>query len=313
MHVENFRPSSSLRALLTAVAIASVLVHGPARADEDDRGTRARALYDKGAEAYDAHDYLRAARLFADADELVPNAVVLKLALGAVVRTDNAVLGVTLARRADERSADAAVQPLARAAMDRFSARVGYVRVVCRDNGPCSALVDGRKLGGGQVAIVPAGPVTASFTEVGVRFRLDVPARATVELTEPPAGARTESPAPEPPPSVAPARQEPSSPLARPAEAGGLPTTVFFTAGAITLVVAGAAVVSAFDTKSKHDDYSHQPTPGLRSSGESAQLRTNVLLAAAGGTLLVTAAIGFFFTQWTSRPKLARLAPVISF
>ena len=88
---------------------------------------------------------------------------------------------------------------------------------------------------------------------------------------------------------------------------------MFFTAGAITLVVAGAAVASAFDTKSKHDDYVHQPTPGLQSSGESAQFRTNVLLAAAGGTLLVTLAIGFFFTQWTSRPKVARLAPVINF
>src|SRR5262249_30308245 len=62
----------------------------------------ARQAYDRGATAFDNKDYATAARELARADDLVPNNVALVTALKAALRADDAVLGMTLAERADE-------------------------------------------------------------------------------------------------------------------------------------------------------------------------------------------------------------------
>jgi hypothetical protein len=50
-------------------------------------------------------------------------------------------------------------------------------------------------------------------------------------------------------------------------------------------------------------------------TGLSAQLRTNVLLAATGGMAVVSAAVGVLFTQWSraerSQSGALRLVPVV--
>jgi hypothetical protein len=62
-------------------------------AAEPDNVSVARAAYDRGARAFNAGQYVAAAREFSVADELAPNPVALRFALQAVLFLDDPVLG----------------------------------------------------------------------------------------------------------------------------------------------------------------------------------------------------------------------------
>jgi hypothetical protein len=84
----------------------------------------------------------------------------------------------------------------------------------------------------------------------------------------------------------------------------------------LTLAVGGATVLSGIDAKN------HPGVDAVRlacagkdtrcpeyQEGKSAELRTNVLLGAAAGALVITGVIGIFFTRWsTSSPSLRALS-----
>ncbi len=260
------------------------------RADEAVEGD-ARAAYDEGAKAYEAHDFPRAARLFAHADELAPNPLVLKLALAAVTQADEPVLGMTLVLRAEARAVDGSLAELGKRARSRFEGRAAILRVVCANRGACHAAVGDKTYADGELVVVAPGSADATFTEGArsARARVTAEAKKTTDLVEPPFAAEAPREAPPTPALATPPR-----------EASGLAPAFFFGGAALTAVVGGGALASGLDTAAQHRAFERDPSADARDRGQSAELRTNVLLGATVVCAVVTGVVGVFFTRWHS-------------
>jgi hypothetical protein len=90
------------------------------------------------------------------------------------------------------------------------------------------------------------------------------------------------------------------------AEGGRGISPVWFYVGLGATGIAGAAtIVSGIDTANQHSHFTNQCSSGnvaldcdtLRSNGQSAQTRTNVLLGVTAGLAAVTA-VTVFFVRW---------------
>jgi hypothetical protein len=68
--------------------------------------------------------------------------------------------------------------------------------------------------------------------------------------------------------------------------------------GALTVIVGGATIGSAVDTRRARDAFQLAPSEQALASGRSKELRTNVLLAVTGGMALVTAATALWLVDW---------------
>jgi hypothetical protein len=272
---------------------------GPAHAQDAERVVEAGAAYDRGAAAYNSGQYARAAAELARADALVPNATTLALALRAALRTDDPVLGMGLVERAEQRPPDEALLAASRAARDRFALRAGRLTIVCPPPRECGAEVDG--------AVVQVGPTfwaTLGDHSIELRARADgalehrtvhVDAGASVEVRPLP---RAVPPPPSPPALAEPAPRPPVLP--GPPASTGLSPAWFWIAGGATVVLGGVAAASAVDTKNRYSAYTANPTLDGRSSGEAAQLRTNVLFGVTAAAAVATAAVGLFAVRWSA-------------
>src|SRR5205814_893874 len=107
---------------------------------------------------YDAGRFAQAASDLGRADAIVPNVTALALALKAVVRTEDAALGMTLVDRA-ERRRDPGLVDATRAARERFERRAGTIHLACGER-KCRAKIDGATLEGGEEKWVLAGEHT---------------------------------------------------------------------------------------------------------------------------------------------------------
>ena len=286
---------------LLALVVGAILVTSPASA-QTATDAEARAAYDAGAVAYESRSFARAAALFAHADELAPNPLVLKLGLAAATQADDPLLGMTLVLRAESRAVDGSVADVARLARARFASRVGVVRVVCETRGSCAASVGGRRVAEGQLVAVPLGDVEAVFEvgELRPHVHAMAVARSVVDLGPPPAAVSA-------PPAAPPADDHvvhvlPGPPPAGepPAQHGGLPSAVFWGGVVVTGLLGGATLASGVDTLVKHDNFTSTSSPSAdeRARGVSAEMRTNVLLGCTLGSLAVTGVLGLFFTRW---------------
>src|ERR1700689_3145354 len=86
-----------------------------AAADDDPAVAQARDAYARGAAAYDAQEYAKAAVELARADQLAPNMTALELALQASDRAHDAPLAMELADRVDTRVSTAPQSLIAKA------------------------------------------------------------------------------------------------------------------------------------------------------------------------------------------------------
>jgi hypothetical protein len=280
--------------------VATFLLAGEASAQRSGSpdASRARDAFERGSAAYRLGDYARAAAEYARADALDPNPAALRAALDAATLADDPVLGEELIERAEHLPADAPGAKTLEAARARFAHRTGRVVVRCPAGRACLATMDGVAFDPSQPKIVVAGLHTVAVQSDGAPEPriVNVAADAVVDVVAP-APAPPQSPPPPPPPSakpeVAPAPHEPKS--------GGVPPVVFFVALGATVVAGGVTTWSALDTRSQHATFDDQCTThptasceSLRSQGESAQTRTNVLLAVSGVLAVTTATVGLF-------------------
>lgn len=259
----------------------------PAAAHAEPEATKedAAASYDRGAAAYDKGDFVRAAAELARADDLAPNGVTLALALDAAVRAGDAVLSMTLAERADSRAMTPALDQASHLARRTFASKVGRVSVVCPAPAPCSATLDDAEFPTGKLQFVLVGT-----------HRLRVVREAAVEtftvVTEP--GKTVE---------VVPTAQRDRgltvAPRPAPAPQSGIAPAWFFVGVGITAALGAGTIASGLDTLRAHRAYNADKSDAtVAESGESAMVRTNVLLVATGVTALATAAIGVFAVRW---------------
>ncbi len=280
---------------LVVVAALSIARAASASPEED-----AAAAYDVGAAAYDRGDYAAAAKELARADAIAPNDVALELALHAVLRTDDAVLAMTLADRASARASKSALVAAGTSARARFEAAVGQVVVRCPADVECSATLDELKLATGASTFVLVGRHklairTAARTE---QLEIAIEPRKTVEIV----AARPADPTPPPPP--APSR----TPEARPAQPFKVAPAWFFAGLGLTALTGAATVASGVDTMNKHNAFAaDRSNAELAEDGRAADRRTTVLLIVTSSAAVVTGVVGLFLVRWSDHePRATR-------
>lgn len=298
------RPSYALT-LVGAVLLGA----SPVYADAEDVRPLAAAAYARGARAYNLGQYATAARELAAADALAPNPVVLRTALRAATRADDAVLAMTLVERAEHRGETGAVATTARETRARFGGRVGMLTLACPAHETCHAIVDGEPMsddrwvspGSHSVEWESDGQIAHETVQVaaGERRAVAPPAPSSAHEEPPPVapvGAEPpEKSSTDEPPLSAPS---PSVESAQPSRPSRPLSPVFFWAGlGATAIVGGVTVVSAIDTANKHLAFEENQNASA-DSGRAAQVRTNVLVGVTAATALVTAAIGLVLVEW---------------
>ncbi len=290
---------------LAALAIvASCTAAVDVRADEADIVAAARESYDRGAAAYDARDWARAAPAFARADELSPNLSVMELALTASLRADDAVTAMTVVERAQRRLGEASpLQAALKAARERFSGRVGHITVLCPAPLFCSATVDGALTPVGVARYATVGNHVVELTADGnpERHLIQVGTGASVEV-RPNALAQAPPPAapiggPKPSPVVAPSKIATVAPP--PAQPSGISPGWFLLGATATLALGAVTVGSGLDTRQKHQAFLAHPTDDQGSAGMAAQTRTNVLVGLTVASALTTGLLGLIAVNWS--------------
>ena len=287
-------------AILAMTALAS-------NASAQEERTEARAAYDEAARAYEARDFRRAAEGFARADVLAPNALALKLALAAAVQADLPVLAEELALRAESRDASADVQELARSAHRLAKGRIGHLEIACASPAaPCTANVAGRDLRHGQMIVVAPGSTPVTFTSANGTVAIEtinVVTDGTTRAMEPTARAAAPAAAPVP----APARSSATSPSEDANRGrGGLDPLFFWIGAGLTATLGGITVGSGLDANARYDDFAAARTVETKDAGQSAELRTNILLGSTIAVAAVTGVVALFFTRWGGHDREVR-------
>lgn len=270
--------------------------------------TRARAAYDRGKRAHAAGDHAAAARAFAEADALVPEAASLEAALESAMRADDAVLGAELLDRGESRSVDEGLRKTMSTAKARFAGRTGIVKAECAGQTPCLVSIDGVASDGARPVHVKIGPHSVVVQRGAERIErlVDVGAGATVIVPPPAAGETPKPPVVAPPPRTAPT---PNPPPETPSS-GGLSPMWFVVGVGATAVAGGFALINGLDTLSKHDRFAEgnclTSSTGRRagdcdsiaSDGTAAQTRTNIGIVLGAAFAVATTALGIWAIQW---------------
>lgn len=277
--------------LFGAAVVFFLLLERMAHADPPPQTTstsgadRPRDVYREGKASYDAGAYLVAARSFAEADGLAPNDTVLELALASALKADEPVLGMTLVERAEGRHLDQA----ARAGREAFSARVGSLSVTCPDGSTCGATVDGEPWALGAARWITVGVHAISIVCDGrseqTTLRMEPEGKHEMRPTQ-------VGPPPPPPSEAAGALVVP--PPSHHSDAR--PSPKWFWASVVaTTVLGGLTVGSGLNVLHIKDQLaSNRSDTALGRSGETAELRTNILLSVTGAAALAAATLGYF-------------------
>ncbi|WP_394843050.1 hypothetical protein LZC95_39110 [Pendulispora brunnea] len=272
----------------------------------------AAQAYDRGAAAFDAKDYARAADEFSRADTLAPNTLALQLALDSAMRAGRAAMVMDLTTRAEARlsqspaSSDRTVLTgLISRAHAEYEVRTGTLTIQCAAQHTCAAQVDDRPWPVNARTWIGVGRHVLSMKIDGREDHRDVviASREQVEVRPDPA-----APAPLQGANVAhnPISKDPMSyPVGQGQNQGNpggsrhMSPTWFWVGAATTAVLGGLTIASGIDTNAKHDEFELNRTADRASEGRGAQTRTNVLLGLTAIGAVATATLAVFFVDWS--------------
>ena len=296
---------------------AMMLIAAPAVAQDADTVKRAAAAFDDGSRAYRTKRYELAASHFEAADDAVPSARALRMAIRARDKADQPARAATLAAQALQRYPDdGKVKKLAFETISAHEDALHRLDVTCEQ--PCVLAVGTRAIKGkpreSWVVYVAPGEVklNASFeggdTDEQVvsasegksnKMRFTGP----IAVVDPPT-----DPAAEPDPDRQP-DPEPDDGADDGAGDDG-PTwiehpAVFIVLAVATAGVGGVTIWSGIDTINEpgtervENECAGQGTDcALYQEGLDKQLRTNILIGATGGTALLTLIFAVAVTDW---------------
>jgi len=280
----------------------------------------AAIAYDRGATAFDAKDYPRAAEEFARADTLAPNTLTLQLALDSAMRAGRAALVMDLTSRAEQRLASqfsgaanggdrTALTALVQRAHSEYEDRAGTLTIQCAQPHVCTARVDDRPWPINSRGWIGTGRHVLGMRIDGREERRDVVISPREPMEVRPDIAPIVAPVLPTPPSTA-VREAPSGTQENhakkmdeeppsPSHSRRMSPTWFWVGATTTAVLGGLAIASGIDTVSKHDDFELNRTSDRASDGRGAQTRTNVLLGLTAIGAVTTATIAVFFVDWS--------------
>jgi hypothetical protein len=317
------------RGFLVAFAMSAALAGRAARADETpepsaERLKSAAEEYDLGRRTYLAGKYEEAAIHFETAFHDAPRPEPLRAAIRARRAAHQDARAASLASLAAVRYAtDPPTLDMANEALSELSPRLLGISLACTPD--CEVAVDGR-----VVSLLDAKQhvfyVTPGSHAVVASWSGDRSKRVTVEgnanvvrdvtLLAPPVPSPSSTSA-----GAAPVTSPPPPPSeSTKASSGGKPfaPAVFAVGVSLTALGIGATIVSGVLAENDpgkaavlRDCVGQGTGCPTYQDGKSAELRTNVILAATGGVAVVTAVIGVFLTQWTrtSASAGARVEP----
>jgi hypothetical protein len=286
----------------------------------------AGAAYDAALEAAGRGDPEAAAQWFLRADELSPNPVALQSSLKAALEADKAgrarapALGMTAVERAGAREVSAELGQLMEVARHAFAGRAGTLTARCGEaEVRCTVSIDGEPAEPGRPVWLTVGEHAVEILALGSQD----PWKTRVQI-------RAEAPSEVAPPVAKPAPTVKAPPVTRaapPQRVGGMDTggdTDTDTEGGVspawfgvtlgvTAALGAGTIASAVDTRDRHDEFERT---GLGAAdGESAQVRTNVLVGVTAGGLVasvVLAVVTFQPTDTSSTPaaRTSSLTPI---
>jgi hypothetical protein len=288
-----------MRSLVVAlVACASLAWSAPSQAQGAPMGADAHDAYARGTSAYRRGDYAAAAREYAAADALAPNPVALQAAIDATVMGDDPVFGTTLLDRARGEPRTDALLTTMLTAEKKFAHRVGRIRLQC-PSAPCLAAIDGAAAVAGDPVVVRVGSHAVTLEAAGTLVQRVVtvaPDETIVVGPDPAPPVPTASSLSLPPPTPrSPAPRPPKPTPVAAASRGGLSPVWFYAGLGVTAVAGAVTIASGVDTSNQHASFERTcPGPSschdLASSGQNAQLRTNVMLGVTAGLGALTLA-----------------------
>jgi hypothetical protein len=289
--------------LAPALALHAAVAHA-----EPDYG-RAKEAYDRGVRAHAAGDHGAAARAFAEADALVPAAASLEAAIEAAMRADDAVLGADLLDRLVGRPPEPSLDKTVAAAKKRFANRTGKVLVDCKGAAHCLLAIDGVAADATHAVNVKVGAHTLVFERGGERAEklIQVEANKTLLISEV---------LPGPPPAVSSMPSAKGHETTPPKyEERGISPVFFYIGLGASVALGMGTTVSGIDAVNQHDRFVDAGcAPGASGArpadcdarardGESALVRTNILLVATAAFVVATAVTGAFFVKWSTTPS----------
>jgi hypothetical protein len=295
--------------LAMVLLIAPIMTHaiGATRAHAQDDGDIAAAAdaYSRAQEAELAHDWERAAELYALANRIAPTPQALRSAAHAARMAGFTATAATYAAELVRRYPDdEESRALGEDILQASAGELGRIEVSCDE--PCRVLVDGRlatpRAEREHVVFVRPGDrsVRASFDDRGESADEAVTAEAGRSV------AVALEPLPAPIEGVADRPHE--QPLEERDEAGLSPW--FFGAGLIvTAALGGVTLWSGLDVLAEHEDYD----PGAPDAqqryddGRALELRTNVLIGVTAGAALATVLLAAF-ADWDGGAEEEELA-----
>lgn len=273
---------SVLGALLHATTLAWM---SPTLANQATAEETAAALYDQASQAQLRGEYGLAAVLFAQADEAVPNPVALEAAVAAATLADDALLAMTLVRRADRAPPPSSLVSAVRLAQAKFALRVGEVQLACQR---CEATLAGSPLMAGETKLLLVGRHPYELRVEGADLQrgfVDVKGQGRV--------------------SIGPKASAPPTIPEQPREREGIHPAPFIVTLSLTGATLGVAVGSWVDTFAVNSDYEDAlakkdkvAAASLASEGKSAETRSWVITG-IGGALAITSGILAGLTDWS--------------
>lgn len=269
-----------------------------------------KAAYDRGTHAWQAGEKERAAHWFARADALKPSDLALTAALRAADAAGLSALTVALTERARRGGVGRDAEKLATELGKKHEPRAGRLILRCKGNDDCAASVDGQNKVEGDWVDAGDHDVSWSCRQGAKSERVSVAAGARVEFE---ASCPEPKPAAPPTPAAAPlpkTRATPAPSPGRDAErhhgSRGLSPVWFWVGVGVTAALGAATTWSGLDTVSKHDDFeqSGRKDRDLKSQGESAQTRTNVLGIGTGVAAAATLGLGLFAVDFSNGARV---------
>jgi len=283
----------SKRALICALSVVALRTLEPAIAHADGPDARKEATHAflEGEKAFKGGDYVVAGEAFDRAYSLAPHHDVLWNSARAWQRAGEVARAANLyARFILDAPPDAADRPKATAELAQLASKLGKIEVQAAPSDTVwidGAILERRFLyviPGAHLVRIKSGDRDESTTEkVGAGAVVSVAQRTLVPPPSPPAQSA-------PPPSAAPSEPSPSG-------HGWSPMVVWIGAGA-TLAVAGIAVWSGVDTLNAKNEFDAAPTQSQLDSGHGKETRTNVLIGASAGLLVLTGVAAVWLVDW---------------
>ncbi len=290
---------------LAIASMASVVHAQPTAADT------AGAAYDAALEAAGRGDPEAASYWFTRADELSPNPVALQSALKAALEADQAgrprapALGMTALARVGTRELSSELAQTVESARRTFEGRAGTLTVRCGDaDSRCTVTVDGESAESGRPLWLTLGEHAVEIQVLGAErawaTRVQIRADAPAEVSPPPA--------PKPPPVVPLPPVTTVPPPVGATEQGtdeGVSPAWFGVTLGVTAALGAGTIASAVDTRDRHEAFERT---GLGAEdGESAELRTNVLVGVTAGGVVASVVLAVVtFRPSDASPTAAR-------